>query len=180
MLAPVFRKAKIVGAHAHRFRHTRSTDIVARGGTMAEMADVLGISEPPAVNRSDRAAFGSFCLQCPKYDTFTHVRPIVFHPGARDAIRQFPKDVRNRLGRCLFQLQVGERLGMPHSQPMPSVAAGVSELRVRGEDGSYRVFYFTLSAQGVSVFHAFLKKTRKTPVREIELARKRLKELLDV
>ena len=45
MLAPVFRKAKIVGAHAHRFRHTLATDILARGSTMADVAGVLGISE---------------------------------------------------------------------------------------------------------------------------------------
>jgi integrase len=45
MLAPVFRRAKIAGAHAHRFRHTLATDILARGGTMAHVADVLGISE---------------------------------------------------------------------------------------------------------------------------------------
>jgi integrase len=45
MPAPVFRKAKIAGAHAHRFRHTLATDILARGGTMADVAGVLGISE---------------------------------------------------------------------------------------------------------------------------------------
>jgi hypothetical protein len=35
------------------------------------------------------------------------------------------------------------------------------------------------SGQGVLVFHAFVKKTRRTPPLEFELARKRLKELLD-
>jgi len=45
MLAPVFRRARILGALAHRFRHTLATDILARGGTMADVADVLGISE---------------------------------------------------------------------------------------------------------------------------------------
>jgi len=69
---------------------------------------------------------------------------------------------------------------MPHSRPMPSVAAGVSELRVHGEDGVYRAFYFTLSAKGILVFHAFVKKAQRTPAAEIELARKRLRELLDV
>jgi len=63
---------------------------------------------------------------------------------------------------------------------MPSVAAGVSELRVQGEDGVYRAFYFTRLPEGILVFHAFVKKTRQTPASEIELARKRLKELLDV
>ena len=68
---------------------------------------------------------------------------------------------------------------MPHSRPMTSVARGVSELRVRGDDGSYRAFYYTNFAEGIIVFHAFLKMTRQTPGLEIELARKRLKEILD-
>jgi phage-related protein len=68
---------------------------------------------------------------------------------------------------------------MPNSRPMPGVAAGVSELRVMGEDGNFRAFYYTASMQGVLVFHAFVKKTQRTPPLEIELGRKRLQELLD-
>ena len=78
----------------------------------------------------------------------------------------------------VFRFQMGERLSVPNSLPMPAVAAGVSELRVRSEDGIYRVFYYTAAPQGVLVFHAFIKKTRRTPPLEIELGRKRLKELL--
>ena len=107
------------------------------------------------------------------------MRPIILHPKAREVIRRFPKEVRMRLGRGLFRLQVGEQLGMPNSRPMPGVAAGVSELRVKGADGSFRAFYYTASSRGVLVFHAFVKKTQRTPPLEIELARKRLKELLD-
>jgi phage-related protein len=68
---------------------------------------------------------------------------------------------------------------MAAARPMPTVASGVSELRVKGEDGIFRVFYFTANAKGVLVFHAFAKKTQRTPPLEIELAKKRLKELLD-
>jgi phage-related protein len=68
---------------------------------------------------------------------------------------------------------------MPNSRPVPGVAAGVSELRVKGADGNYRAFYYAASSRGVLVFHAFVKKTQRTPPLEIELARKRLKELLD-
>ena len=107
------------------------------------------------------------------------VRPIVFHPKARDAIRRFPKAVRVRLGRGLFRLQMGEQLAMPNSRPMPGIAAGVAELRVAGEDGTFRAFYYVASKQGVLVFHALVKKTRRTPPLEIELARKRLKEILN-
>jgi phage-related protein len=107
------------------------------------------------------------------------VRLIVFHPKARQAIRRFPKDIRVRLGKGLFRLQMGELVGMPDSRPMPGVAAGVSELRVGAADGNFRAFYYTASSRGVLVFHAFVKKTQRTPPLEMELARKRLKELFD-
>jgi phage-related protein len=83
------------------------------------------------------------------------------------------------LGKGLFRLQIGELIGMPDSRPMPAVAAGVSELRVGTADGSFRAFYYTASPRGILVFHAFVKKTQRTPPLEIELARKRLKELFD-
>ena len=83
------------------------------------------------------------------------------------------------MGRGLFRLQLGEQLGIPSSRPMLAVASGVSELRVKGEDGNFRAFYYAASPVGVLVFHAFVKKTQRTAPLEIELARKRLKELLD-
>jgi phage-related protein len=116
---------------------------------------------------------------CPIFDTVKSVRPIILHPKAREMIRRFPKEARSRIGRGLFRLQIGEQIQMPNSRPMPAVAAGVSELRVKGDDGIFRVFYYTASPLGVFVFHAFAKKTQRTPPLEIELARKRLKELLD-
>ena len=107
------------------------------------------------------------------------VRPVILHPKARDAIRRFPKEARFRLGRSLFRLQMGEKIVLPHARPMPTVAAGVSELRVKSQDGIFRVFHCAAASRGVLVFHAFAKKTQRTPPLEIELARKRLKEILD-
>lgn len=68
---------------------------------------------------------------------------------------------------------------MPLSRPMPIVAAGVHEIRLRGDDGHFRVFYFTASEDGILVIHAFVKKTEQTPQTQIKTARKRLKELID-
>ena len=62
---------------------------------------------------------------------------------------------------------------------MTTVAAGAYELRVKDADGIYRVFYYLKSAEGILVFHAFVKKTQATPQNEIETARKRLWEMLD-
>ncbi len=61
---------------------------------------------------------------------------------------------------------------------MSSVAPGVEELRIRERFGAYRVFYYTKLADSVLIFHAFAKKTQKTPTQEIALAQKRLKEML--
>ena len=81
------------------------------------------------------------------------------------------------MGKAIFDLQKGERLSMPLSRPMASIALGVEELRVKDGSGTYRVFYFTKLADSVLIFHAFTKKTQKTPPREIALAQQRLKEM---
>jgi|SRR5271156_27233 len=102
----------------------------------------------------------------------------VFHPAALEAIRAFPGEVRQKLGKAIFDLQQGEMLSMPLSRPMPAIAAGVSELRIRDRDGIYRVFYFTKSSQGILVLHAFAKKSQATLKQDLELGRNRLREML--
>lgn len=102
----------------------------------------------------------------------------ILHPAAREAIRSFPQEVRRELGKAIFDLQRGEVLGMPLSRPMPSIASGAAELRIRDSTGIYRVFYYSASPRSILVFHAFAKKTRTTPKQELELGKKRLKELL--
>ena len=107
------------------------------------------------------------------------MKTAVFHLRARVAIRGFPEDVRRELGKVIFDLQKGEKISMPLSRPMPSMAAGVEELRVRDRSSTYRVFYYLRLADSILIFHAFAKTTQKTPTHEIALARKRLKEMLD-
>jgi len=106
------------------------------------------------------------------------MKPALFHPKARAVLRSFPDDVRREMGKAIFDLQKGAKLSMPLSRPMPSVAASVEELRIKDRSGAYRVFYFAKLETAVVIFHAFQKKTAKTPPHEIELARARLKEML--
>lgn len=106
------------------------------------------------------------------------MKPALFHPKARVALQGFPEDVRRELGKAIFDLQKGHKLVMPLSRPMPSIAAGAEELRIKDRAGAYRVFYFTKLANAILIFHAFVKKTAGTPPTEIALAKKRLKELL--
>jgi len=94
-------------------------------------------------------------------------------------MREFSEDVRREFGKAIFDLQKGEKLSMPLSRLMASVASGVEELRVRDRSGVYRVFCYTKLADSIMIFHAFAKKTQKTPPQEIALAQKRFKEMLD-
>lgn len=107
------------------------------------------------------------------------MKPAIFHLEALRVIRSSPREVRRELGKAIFDVQLGQALQMPLCRPMPSVGRGVEELRIRDETGSYRVFYLARMERGVLIFHAFVKKSRQTPDRELELGRKRLKELLD-
>jgi len=68
---------------------------------------------------------------------------------------------------------------MPLSRGMASIAPGAAELRIRDRSGNFRVLYHTRLAKGILIFHAFVKKTQTTSKNDIELGKKRLKELLD-
>jgi phage-related protein len=92
-------------------------------------------------------------------------------------LRSFSDDVRREFGKTILDLQKGAKLSMPLSRPIPSVAPGVEELRIKDRSGAYRVFYIIKLETAVLIFHAFQKKTAKTPPHEIELAQKRLKEM---
>jgi len=43
-LSAVFKRSEVRGAHAHRFRHTLATDLLVKGATGQDVADILGIS----------------------------------------------------------------------------------------------------------------------------------------
>ena len=70
----------------------------------------------------------------------------------------------------------GPSLRLPHSR---ALGHGLFELRPRGRSGTGRAFYCFVVGKRITVLHAFIKKTQQTPDRDLQLARKRLKELLD-
>ena len=88
-------------------------------------------------------------------------------------------EIKKDLGSILTQLQLGESVGMPDVKPMPSVAKGVSEIRVKDQSGIFRVFFVIKTDLGILVFHGFKKKTQQTPQNEIETGKKRLKAFLE-
>ena len=54
---------------------------------------------------------------------------------------------------------------------------GLFEIRAKGKAGIGRAFFCTIIGQEIMVFHAFIKKTAKTPRKELAIARRRLREV---
>jgi phage-related protein len=110
---------------------------------------------------------------------YENMKAVRFHPKAIDFIRGQSDEIKKRFGEAPRDLQKGVILGMPLSRPMPSVALGVAELRVKDGRTTVRVFYITKIKDTIVVFHGFEKDTQKTPKHEIEQGRRRLKEALN-
>jgi len=68
----------------------------------------------------------------------------------------------------------GPDLGMPHTRAM---GGGLFELRIKGAEGIARVFYCTVVDRRIVILHQFVKKTDRTPHKELEIARRRMKEV---
>lgn len=64
------------------------------------------------------------------------------------------------------------------AKPMPAIGKGVSEIRICDPAGTFRVIYVAQWADAVYVLHCFQKKTQQTARKEIALASKRYKQLL--
>jgi phage-related protein len=68
----------------------------------------------------------------------------------------------------------GPDLGMPHTRAM---GGGLFELRLKAAEGIARVFYCTVVDRRIVVLHQFVKKSPQTPRRELEIARRRMKDV---
>ena len=67
----------------------------------------------------------------------------------------------------------GPDLGMPHTRGM---GGGLFELRIKAAEGIARVLYCTVIDRRIVILHQFVKKSEKTPPKELEIARRRMKE----
>ena len=100
---------------------------------------------------------------------------MAFHGDSLDRLRDFPEEARREAGHELYQVQMGR--DPSDWKPMPTIGAGVREIRIRDAAGAYRVIYIATLADAIHVLHAFGKKTQKTARRDLELAAARLRQL---
>lgn len=91
-------------------------------------------------------------------------------------LRAFSETARREAGYQLDRVQTGR--DPDDWKPMATVGQGVKEIRIRDADGAYRVIYLAKLADAVFVLHCFQKKTEQTSDKDIQLARKRYKDLM--
>ena len=93
----------------------------------------------------------------------------------REWIDGLPVGIRAFYAKITERMKLhGPNLGMPLTRAM---GEGLFEMRVHGKEGIARVFYCTVVGFTIVVLHGFIKKTAKTPAKELRLARIRLKEI---
>jgi phage-related protein len=69
-------------------------------------------------------------------------------------------------------LLAGERLDMPQSEPLPSIAPGCGALRVRAQGHSWRIVY-RIDSDAILILEVYSKTTRKIPKEVIDRCKQR-------
>lgn len=138
-----------------------------------------GLRRDPQVYGTDAGSSPSAIFQLDKYiyfDILAGMKPIVFLGDSLGELRAFPDAVRHEAG---FQLDKVQRGMMPDDfKPLSTVGKGVQEIRLRDASGAYRIIYIAKLEDAVYVLHAFKKKTQRASKADIELAKRRLAELV--
>jgi phage-related protein len=98
---------------------------------------------------------------------------VAWEGDSKEAISSFPDAAKYNLGFELRLLQQGQQ--PTDYRPMSSIGPGVFELREQDERAWYRVIYLSRVRDVIHVLHCFEKRSRETPMKEINTARQRLK-----
>ncbi len=101
-----------------------------------------------------------------------------FNEKIQKTINNWPMGIRAFYARITERMVLfGPNLGMPFTR---SKGEDLFEIRARGKEGIGRVFFCTTVGHKIVILHAFIKKTNKTPRKELDIARKRLSEVITV
>jgi phage-related protein len=101
----------------------------------------------------------------------------VFLGNSLERIKLFPEAAKARVGYQIFRLQCGEQ--PTDFKAIKSIGPGVYEIRVAVERSWYRAIYCVKFKDSVFILHAFQKKQNKTSNKDLRIARKALRELLN-
>lgn len=93
----------------------------------------------------------------------------------RDWLKSLPSEDRRAIGVAIKTVEFGWPIGMPVVQSIAGYA-GMWEVRTNIRDGIARIF-FAVEEGDMILLHGLVKKSRKTPKKALDLAKKRLDEM---
>jgi len=98
-----------------------------------------------------------------------------FDEDVQQVVLSWPAGINASFTRiALRMVEHGANLGLPYTKAM---GGGLFEIRAKGQEGIGRAFFCTLVGQRIIILHGFIKKTDKTPKRELDIAKQRMKEI---
>lgn len=92
----------------------------------------------------------------------------------KDWLLKLSKDNRKSIGEDIKTVEFGWPIGMPTCRPMSD---GLYEVRTGLADKKIARVLFCFHSQKMVLLHGFIKKTQKTPKPDLDLAKKRKKEV---
>ena len=105
-----------------------------------------------------------------------HRAAISWEGDSRETLRAWPKSIREDFGVALAEMQEGRSAALP-VRPMPSIAAGVFELKDSDASMWYRLIYLARVEDTIYILHCFTKNTAKTEKRDLSTALQRWKQV---
>jgi phage-related protein len=101
---------------------------------------------------------------------------ISWEGDSREVLREWPKPIRGDFGIALGKMQEGKAVSLP-VRPMPSIAAGVFELKDGDKSKWYRMVYLARVKNTIYILHCFTKNTAKTERHDLSTAEERWKRV---
>jgi phage-related protein len=91
-------------------------------------------------------------------------------------INALPDDMRARLARLAKVIEENGFEALPRDS-VRHLENKLWELRITGRAGISRAIYIAATGRRFVILRVFIKKTERTPPRELQLARQRMKEM---
>lgn len=97
---------------------------------------------------------------------------VIIDERAEKELKEFSKDVLFEFRGHFKAIEIKGKLSFPDSK---KIKRNLFEIRV-DYGGIYRSFYAYVGGKYVVILHAFRKKTQKTPIKNLKIAERRLRE----
>jgi phage-related protein len=105
------------------------------------------------------------------------MKPIHWLGNTHKQVKEYPAEVKQEVGYQIDKIQRGEEPA--DWKVLSSVGHGVREIRIHAEN-EYRVIYVAKFSEAVYVLHTLVKKTQKTAYMDLQMAKVRYKEMLEM